>query len=254
MRLRLPQIARLARTLAPDILCLQETKVRDQDFPGEAFARLGYESQAILGQSGYNGVAILSRLPLAPLAQKVWRGRDDKRYLAVRLEGQSPLEVHCFYVPSGGGHPDRAQNPKLDDKFRFVEAMTRWSRKLDAAPRLLVGDFNIAHLETDVWNHKGAQRSVGHTPAECAAFRRFLAAGGWHDLHRELLAPPAEPLFTWWSYRHPQAWREGKGWRLDYALASPSLRPRVASAEVFARARGWKAPSDHAPLMVDLAA
>ncbi|MDA8030417.1 MAG: exodeoxyribonuclease III [Alphaproteobacteria bacterium] len=255
VRRRLSQVGRLARVLRPDVLCLQETKVADDFFPRDAFLRLGYEHQIVLGQGGYNGVAILSRRRLEACPVRRWRGKEDKRHLSATVEiapGGREVELHCFYVPSGGGVASRERNPKYDDKLRFLSAMTRWSRTLDAeTPRLLVGDLNVAWLETDVWNHETARRSVGHTDLERESFGRMLRAGGWTDLERERV-PAAEFHFSWWTYRHPGAFGAGRGWRLDYALGSPGLAPYVVGTDTVSRVRGWKGPSDHAPIVVDL--
>ena len=251
VRRRLGHIERVIKQLKPDVLCLQETKVRDSEFPSLEFSTLGYEHQAIRGMPAYNGVAILSAVPFQVLPKKVWRGREDKRHIAVKLSAGG-VELHCFYVPSGGGVPDPERNEKFADKLRFVEALTRWSRTLKATPpRLLVGDFNIALLEHDVWNHAQARRSVGHTERECVAFARFIEAGGWCDLQRREV-PPTEPFYTWWSYRHPLAHKQKRGWRLDYAFANQACLARVLETSLYSRARGWQSPSDHAPVIVDL--
>ena len=256
VRRRLPQIARVVRATSPDVLCLQETKVRDAEFPRAEFSALGYDAQAISGQPAYNGVAILSRQAFTPLPLRSWRGRNDKRHIAVRLDAPksvSGLELHCFYVPSGGGVPDRTRNDKFDDKLRFMESLTRWSKAQDpTVPRLLVGDFNIAWLEHDVWNHKAARRAVGHTDLERAQFSRFMEAGGWYDLQRRAVPAP-KPYYTWWTYRYPQAHAQGRGWRLDYTLANQACLPWVAGVSLYKRARGWKTPSDHAPVLTDFA-
>ena len=255
VRRRLPHLVRVVRATAPDVLCLQETKVRDDAFPRAEFSALGYNAQAISGQPAYNGVAILAKAAFTSLGAKAWRGHDDKRHLAVRLETKDAphgVELHCFYVPSGGGLPDRTRNAKFDDKLRFMEALTRWSKRQDkTTPRLLVGDFNIAWLEHDVWNHKTARRAVGHTDLERSLFSRFMEAGGWCDLQRRSVPAP-DPYYTWWSYRHPTAHAQGRGWRLDYTLANQACLPRVVDVSLYKRARGWKTPSDHAPVITDL--
>ena len=131
VRRRLSQVGQLARVLRPDVLCRQETKVADDLVPRDAFRRLGYEHQIVLGQGGYNGVAILSRRRLEACPVRRWRGKEAKRHLSATVEvapGGREVGLHCFFVPSGGGGASREGNPKYADKLRFLLAMKRWAR------------------------------------------------------------------------------------------------------------------------------
>lgn len=103
-----------------------------------------------------------------------------------------------------------------------------------------------------MWDHKRLRRSVGHTPLECALFDAFCAAGGLVDAAR-LTTPEPAPLYTWWGYRHPQAYAQGKGWRVDHALITEALAARLTACTVFDEPRAWERPSDHAPVVLDLA-
>ena len=136
---------------APDILCLQETKVRDAEFPEGLFRRLGYDHLFICGQPMHHGVAIASKVPIREDDRLDWQANGEARHLGVRLECGVRLEN--VYVPAGGDIPDRTLNPKFGQKLDFIERMTRWSDALDC-PTIIVGDFNVAPLECDVWSHK----------------------------------------------------------------------------------------------------
>ena len=252
VRQRLDHIARFCTEAAPDLLCLQETKVPDPDFPIEAFEALGFRHHLIKGQKAYNGVAIFSRTPFETTGSKAWCRKADCRHAFVRLAGG--LEVHNFYVPSGGDVPDPEQNDKFDHKVRFLRAMARWCREDDVKSRkvMIVGDFNVAPLETDVWNHKRLLRSVGHTPLESTLMARLLKSARFIDVPRHFV-PPEQPLYTWWGYRFKQSLEKNYGWRLDHAWVTPPLAGALKSMRVAKETRSWTKPSDHVPVVVDLA-
>jgi exodeoxyribonuclease III len=151
VRLRAELVGQFLKTHAPDVLCLQETKVRDALFPAETFHGLGYVHQAINGQKGYHGVAILSRLPFRKTDALSFCGKDDTRHVSAQFE--AGLELHNFYVPAGGDIPDVKRNPKFAHKLDFLREMEtcfarQGSQKSD--PVALVGDLNVAPLENDV--------------------------------------------------------------------------------------------------------
>ncbi len=252
IRQRAEHIARFVEARQPDVICLQETKVADELFPTEALTGLGFTHLEIHGQKSYNGVAIASRVAFEKVERKVFCNKDDRRHLAVFLPGG--LELHNFYVPSGGPDPDREKNPKFAHKLDFLEEMAVWAESDALAKRkaLLVGDLNVAPLEQDVWNHKRLLRSVGHTPMESAAMARLWEAGTLEDIPRRF-TPVPEPLYSWWGYRYPQSYQKDYGWRLDHALATPPLSPSIKALETFRESRTWEKPSDHVPLIVDLA-
>jgi exodeoxyribonuclease-3 len=251
LRQRLDHLARFAAEAAPDLICLQETKVTDAEFPRAALRAMGYPHLLVHGQKGYNGVAIASRLPFAAKGTKVWCGRDDRRHAFVRLAGG--LEVHNFYVPSGGPVPDPETNEKFAHKLAFLAEMADWARasKLARRKAVLLGDLNVAPLETDVWNHKRLLRSVGHTPVESERIARLRAAGKLIDVGRHFV-PASEPLYTWWGYRYRQAFAKDYGWRLDHVLVTPKLEAALAGFRVVRETRAWDRPSDHVPVVLDL--
>ena len=256
VRLRMPIVRQFLQAHAPDVLCLQETKCRDSEFPAGDFKELGYGHIEINGQKGYHGVATVSRLPLASPDRRGFCNKGDARHLCVAVAGHGgggrPLLIHNFYIPAGGDEPDPALNPKFEHKLAFLDEMEAWFKGGDfVKSSVLVGDLNIAPLETDVWNHKALLKVVSHTPIEVERLGKVQAAGGWVDAMR-VLAPPNEKLFTRWSYRSPDWAAADKGRRLDHFWVSPDLKPWLASMEVLRAARGWDRPSDHVPVMVTL--
>ena len=254
VRLRIDLVARYLAEKAPDVLCLQETKCVDAQFPHRAFRDAGYRHIAISGQKGYHGVAIVSRIPFAARSVRDFCEKGDARHLKVTLDGAlRDVEVHNFYVPAGGDEPDPEANQKFAHKLAFVDEMAEWAEaeKAAAGRAILVGDLNIAPLEHDVWSHKQLLRVVSHTPVEVEKFSRAQNAGPWVDALRKF-APEPEKLYTWWSYRSPDWAKANKGRRLDHVWVSPALEDALAATEVLREARGWSRPSDHVPVKVTL--
>jgi len=256
VRLRLDLVARLVAETKPDVLCLQETKVEDKDFPHRALAEIGFPHRLIRGMKGYNGVAILSRLPLEPVATRDWCGRADARHIAARVGfGERRIVLHNFYVPAGGDIPDPKQNNKFAHKLEFLDEMAAWSKSgiNRREPAVLVGDLNIAPLPNDVWSHTALLKVVSHTPIEVARLARIAAARPWVDAARHFV-PESQRLYTWWSYR-AQDWAAGdRGRRLDHVWVTPGLKPMLRAVEILRGARGWPQPSDHVPVAVTLGA
>ena len=256
VRLRTGLVERFAASVRPDILCLQETKCPNDCFPLKALRGLGYEHIAVNGIKGYHGVAILSRFPFAEVATQQFCGKADGRHIAVRFGADANtaldgLTVHNLYVPAGGDIPDPDENPKFAHKLAFLDEMGEhygaeaWDRTL------LVGDLNVAPLEHDVWSHRQMLDVVSHTPVEVDGLTRVLDGGRWVDAMRTFV-PPAEKLYTWWSYRALDWTRSDRGRRLDHIWTSPDLQPALADMRVHREARGWDRPSDHVPVMLGL--
>ncbi|MDR3439581.1 exodeoxyribonuclease III [Telmatospirillum sp.] len=250
VRLRLEQLGRIDEALRPDVLCLQETKVSDNLFPHDAFTALGYAHVAALGQKSYNGVAIASRRPLTDVTTRNWCGREDCRHLIATIDG---LEVHCLYVPAGGDIPDPEANEKFAHKLAFLDAVTTWfaDQSGDGVPRVLLGDFNIAPLESDVWSHRQMLKVVSHSPVEIAKAGELQTSLAWLDAVRHFI-PPSQRLSTWWSYRSADWKSSDRGRRLDHIWVTPELAPRLVGAEIFPESRGWQPASDHVPVLVEL--
>ncbi len=182
--------------------------------------------QAIHGQKGYHGVAILSRLPFRMTGAQQFCGKEDCRHMAVTF--QNGVELHDFYVPAGGDIPDPAINEKFAHKLAFLGEMRAMfeTRKRDRKnPIVLVGDLNVAPLEHDVWSHKQLLKIVSHTPAEVDLLNAVKNAFDWIDVTRTFV-PPQEKIYSWWSYRNND-WRvSDRGRRLDTCLGEPGPQGR----------------------------
>ena len=244
VRLREPIVLKLLAEEAPDVLCLQECKSPVDKIPTEGFAALGYTHMIANGQKGYNGVMILSRLPLKEVARKNFAGLDHARHIAGQLE--NGLTIHNFYVPAGGDKPDRTINDKFGQKLDYLTDMRDWFNAEKPSKAVLVGDLNIAPRENDVWNHKQLLKIVSHTPIEIDHLAETQAAGNWVDITRQDI--PEGPLYTWWSYRARDWDTADKGRRLDHIWATDDIAHAGHSSRVLRPARGWEKPSDHAPL------
>jgi exodeoxyribonuclease-3 len=257
VRLRLPLVERFLTEQSPDVLCLQEIKCRQAEFPSSAFTALGYTHIALNGQKGYHGVAIVSRLPIADISTKEFCDKGDARHVSATFASgvlqRDQTVLHNFYIPAGGDIPDRELNEKFAHKLDFLDELTAWtmSHKLAGENAILVGDLNIAPLETDVWSHKALLKIVSHTPVEVERMKRLLEAGPWVDAMRTLVPEP-EQLYTWWSYRAANWELANKGRRLDHIWLSQNLAPNLKSMTILKDARGWERPSDHVPVIVDL--
>lgn len=254
LRLRLPLLAELTHALSPDVVCLQETKVPDPLFPGEALSELGYTHQLFRGMKSYNGVAILSRLPLTPVHDTPdWCEKGDCRHIAGQVQGQNgPVEIHNFYVPAGGDIPDPDANPKYAHKLTFLDEVTDWFTRHHLRRSVIVGDLNIAPLEHDVWSHRQLLNVVSHTPPETTRLNAWLETG-FTDAMRHFV-PPEEKLYTWWSYRNRDWTASNRGRRLDHIWVTPDLKPALDGMTVVREARSMPSPSDHAPVLIDLSA
>ncbi len=249
VRFRMDIVARFLKEMAPDILCLQETKAENAQFPMDALKGLGYPHIVINGQKMHHGVAILSKVPLVEDRSHDWQDNGEARHIGVRLPNGVLLEN--VYVPAGGDIPDREQNPKFGQKLDFLGRMIDWSSSL-SEPTILTGDFNIAPLESDVWNHRQLIDVVSHTPIEVETLARLQASHNWVDLGRHFVPAP-ERLFTWWSYRAKDWSVSDRGRRPDHMWASPSLREQAVSHTVHEACRDWDKPSDHIPIVTEFA-
>jgi exodeoxyribonuclease III len=246
LNVRMPHLAQWLAARQPDIVALQETKLEDTKFPDTALAELGYRS-VFCGQKTYNGVAILSRRPMAVECVTAIPGfaDDQKRVLAATV---GDLRIVDLYVVNG----QSVGTDKYAYKLRWLEAVRAWlESELREHPNLVVlGDFNIAPDDRDVhdpaiWNADSIHSSTGERDA-----LRSLLDLGLHDSYRLLHADGG--AFSWWDYRMA-AFRRNLGLRIDLALVSDALKPRVIAAEIDREPRTWERPSDHAPVLVTLA-
>ena len=249
VRLRAGLVARLLREEAPDILCLQECKSPADKMPLAEFADLGWPHAVVRGQKGYNGVAILSRVPIADAGHVDWCGRGDARHVAARLD--CGTVIHNLYIPAGGDIPDPDENDKFAHKQQFLDELRDWGRQSRPERAILVGDLNIAPREDDVWDHKALLKVVSHTPVEVAALAAAQAAGGWVDVTRAHI--PRGRLYSWWSYRARDWDAADRGRRLDHIWSTPDLAHAASDSRILRPVRGWDQPSDHAPVLARFA-
>ncbi len=244
VRLREPLVLDLLKQEAPDILCLQECKSPVEKIPTENFAALGYGHMVARGQKGYNGVAILSKLPIRDVGDQDFAGLGHARHVAGQLE--NGVTIHNFYVPAGGDVPDRVKNVKFGQKLDYLTDMRDWFHADRPEKAILVGDLNIAPREDDVWNHKQLLKVVSHTPVEVEQLAETQGAGKWVDVTRADI--PQGNLYSWWSYRSPDWDTADKGRRLDHVWATPDISNAAHGSRVLRAVRGWEKPSDHAPV------
>lgn len=251
VRLRMPLLKRLVSEIAPDVLCLQETKVEDALFPLADIQALGFPHVVFSGQKSYNGVMIASKTLLTKNHSHDFAGLDHRRHIAATLD--NGVTLHNFYIPAGGDIPDPLENPAYGGKLRFVEEMTEWAKKeAKKNPKLvMVGDFNIAPMEHDVWSSKQLRNVVSHTEPEITRLNALKASINWCDVARHF-TPPDEKLYSWWSYRN-RDWRaSNRGRRLDHIWVTPPLVPALKQYHTLVDARDWPQPSDHVPITVTL--
>ncbi len=233
-----------------DIVCLQETKLIDEKFPVEALREAGYES-IYSGQPTYNGVAILYRrdLGLEPediVVDNPLLADHQKRLLTARFGN---LRVICAYFPNG----QAVGSDKYQYKLRWIGALRDWLRQLEATgpaiDQVLLGDFNIAPADEDVHDPAAWEGQVQVSAPERAAYQELLALG-LHDSFRLLEQAPR--LFSWWDYRQ-LGFRRNTGLRIDLILVSEMLRSQVKACWIDRAPRKLEKPSDHAPVVVELA-
>jgi len=244
IRARLETVASWLARHEPDVLCLQETKVEDDEFPFEELARLGYETR-VTGQAGYNGVAIASRHPLSDVKLGLFDDGPsaERRLIAATVLGVRILDV---YVPNGKS----VALPSFLEKLRFLERLrVTLDVSEDAARELVVcGDFNVARTELDVFDPGRFRGKLLFHPEEQRALARVLDFGLF-DAFRQL--HPEERRYSWWDYRGGD-FRSNRGLRLDYVFVTAAIAPRLRRAEIDVEPRGQPKPSDHAPVLVEL--
>ena len=251
VRLRINNVVRFLEAEQPDVLCLQETKAQDHDFPIAALHDAGYTHTVFSGEKSYNGVALISRVPLKKVQTNAFAGKQDKRHIAAELPGGAVL--HNFYVPAGGDIPDRKQNEKFGHKLDFVDGMREWFAKNASkkAPMILVGDLNIAPLEHDVWSHKQLLDVVSHTPIEVEKLTQLQENLGWVDASRHFV-PATEKLYSWWSYRNQDWKKSDRGRRLDHIWVTQPLQKALTKSRLLKEMRDWQQPSDHVPVILEI--
>ena len=253
IRIRLDLLKKLVADVQPTIVCLQEVKAKEEDFPFDEIKKLGFQHIALYGMAGYNGVAILSKEPLKQIEQQDWVGKHDARHIKALVFDD--IEINDIYIPAGGDIPDPIVNLSFAHKLCFMDDMAEYFEKhydiLKNKKMLLCGDFNIAPSENDVWNHKQLLSVVSHTPIEVSRLKRLFKSLSFVDAVRSFYKEP-EKVFSWWSYRNPNWQTNNKGRRLDHVWVTPNLEKRLLNAEILKDFRAESRPSDHVPVMVEI--
>ncbi len=268
VRLRAPMVVKLMREEAPDIICLQETKTMDEFFPRDVFEAEGYTHIHIAGMKSYNGVCILSKIPFTQTDIHSRVGKEDCRHVSVSLRSPSgsqvtyggipsgiqKLDIHNLYIPAGGDEPDRDINEKFGHKLDFINEMRDFFAANYTANDNVVtlGDFNIAPREHDVWSSKQLQKVVSHTPIEIEHLSNMADSIDWQDAVRHFV-PDEEKCYSWWSYRNRDYTKSNRGRRLDHIWVTKPLISRLTSYRVLTEYRALEKPSDHVPVMIELA-
>ena len=251
VRLRAPNVAAFVAAEQPDVICLQETKCQDGEFPEKAFREMGLPHLVLNGQKGgHHGVAIASRLPIERIDAPDLCRHGHSRVIAGKVAG---VEVHNIYLPAGGDEPDPATNDKFAHKLDFLERLGPAYKKQSKTPRVLVGDLNVAPHENDVWSHKQLLKIVSHTPQETERLEDSRNQAKFADIAR-MSVDDKQKLYTWWSYRAKDWAKSNRGRRLDHIWVNPAALPDtdISSYRIHLGWRGGWKPSDHAPISVIL--
>ena len=243
LRIRLPHLLDWLRSREPDVMCLQETKTEDANFPLSEIRTAGYQT-VYCGQKAYNGVAILARSALTDVQHGIPGFADDPKRVIAATAGE--VRVLCLYAPNG----EAPGTDKYAYKLRWYAALTRWlSEEVRARPNLAVlGDLNIAPEPRDVHNPKRWEGKIHFSEPERAAFRDVINVG-IKDAFRLFDQP--EKQFTWWDYRL-KAFERGWGLRIDHILLAPALAAECSACSIDVEPRKRERPSDHAPVIATL--
>lgn len=243
LKVRLPQVLEWLAQNQPDVLCLQETKQEDKNFPLVELNAAGYQA-GFSGQKTYNGVAILSRAPQQDVQVGIPGFADEqKRVLAATVDG---VRIVNIYIPNG----QSVDSDKYQYKLAWLQALTAWlEAELKIHPQLaLLGDFNIAPEDRDVHDPQAWAGQVLCSEPERTAFHALIKLG-LQDSFRLFEQP--EKSFSWWDYRM-NAFRRNRGLRIDHILVSAALAPSCKAARIDMEARKAERPSDHAPVLLEL--
>jgi exodeoxyribonuclease-3 len=244
---RLPNLLAWLRDAKPDIVCLQELKAADLEFPAEAIREAGYGA-VWQGQRSWNGVAILARNAEPVLTRRRLPGEPadvQSRYIEAAVKG---VLVGCIYLPNGNPQP----GPKFAYKLAWFERLIAHAAELLATglPIALAGDYNVVPTDADIYPSKSWTKNALLQPESRDAFRRLLEQG-WTDAIRA--RHPVGPVYTFWDYKRDR-WARDAGLRIDHILLSPGLSKHLIDAGVDRNVRGEADASDHAPIWIVLSA
>jgi exodeoxyribonuclease-3 len=248
LKARLPRVEEFLGYADADVVCLQETKLADEHFPTMGFSSLGYESAAH-GHNQWNGVAILSRVGIEDVtigfdSETVDPYEGDARLLAARCDG---VHVVTVYVPNGR----EVGTEFYDRKLVWLECLRTWIERTYSPtdPLVVLGDFNVAPEDRDVWSPAAFEGATHVTEPERAAVER-LGEWGLFDAFRRVY-PDDDRLFSYWDYRRGD-FHQHRGMRIDLVLATPPIADSLTWAVIDRNARKGKQPSDHAPVIIDV--
>lgn len=243
IRARLDHVSDWLKLAEPDVLCVQETKVVDSEFPTDTFSRLGYET-ARVGQRSYNGVALISRHPIEQLSLGLFdaKGSENARLIAGTVLG---IRILSAYVPNGKS----LDSPSYPEKLEWLGRLRKTLDETCSAdePVVLAGDFNIARDSRDVFDAEAMAGKIHFSPPEHRALEDVLDFG-LEDCFRLKNQEPAH--YSWWDYRMG-AFRRNRGLRIDYLFGTRKITEALVSATIDKGPRGWEKPSDHAPVVID---
>ena len=248
IRLRSNLIFKLLQEEAPDILCLQECKSPSAEMPFDNFKSLGYFHCFCWGQKSYNGVALISKVPLQNVSSIDFMGSHQARHISAITK--TGITIHNFYFPAGGDIPDKTINNKFAFKLDYIKEVSNFFKSQTISKAILVGDLNIAPGENDVWDHKKLLKIVSHTPIEIESLLNLSKSGPWTDIFGKRSGD--EKLFSWWSYRSRDWEISNKGRRLDHIWVTNDLLKQLKNSYILKKIRGWNTPSDHAPVVAEL--
>ncbi len=242
---RLPVVLAWLKASNPEVVLLQELKCQHDGFPFAAFSELGYEAH-VVGQKSYNGVAILSRLPLAVTQRALPGDESDEqaRYLEAVVDGN--FRVASLYLPNGNPVP----GDKFDYKLAWMERLRKHAKHLLSLqePVILGGDYNICPTDDDVWNPALFSNDALCRPESRAKFREICHQGWTEALSAHGLSDTKSKNYTFFDYQ-ARAWESQHGLRIDHFLLSPQASDRLIRCDIVPDVRGWERPSDHVPVL-----
>ena len=249
IKMRLPNLLPWLKKADIDILMMQEIKTIDDNFPSLEFKQNGFDT-ICCGQKSYNGVAIISKIPLQNIKKIDILNFQQKRHLSASF---GDIHLYNFYVPAGGDEPDPKINPKFDHKLKFLDWMHDYflENYNQNSKLIILGDMNIATLEQDVWSHKQLLKVVSHTEIEVKKLNKIQKSIDFIDSHR-LFVDEKEKLYSWWSYRGKEPFKSDRGRRLDHIWISPALKNNLQNAYILKDFRIMERPSDHVPIVIEL--
>jgi exodeoxyribonuclease III len=245
---RVDSLVAWLKARAPDVVCLQEIKCQEGGFPREPLESLGY-NLAILGQKTFNGVAILSKLPLEDVSTGLPGDPEDvqSRFVTATVTaGSGTVKVVCLYLPNG--NPTNSE--KYPYKLNWMDRLTRYTREhlKSEEPLVLAGDYNVIPAAADVHNPELWLTDALFLPQTRAKFRELVNLG-MTDAVRAISDDAG--LYTFWDYQ-AGAWQKNNGIRIDHLMLSPQAADRLVAAGIDKHVRAWEKPSDHVPVWIDL--